>query len=317
VTQSHSGCDERVAIVIPCFNAQLTLAATLASALAQDVAVDIVVINDGSRDRTLAVAREFEPHIRVISGPNRGVSAARNTGIVETNAPWIVFLDADDLLEPGTLAKRLACAEASDADVVICDWMDLEDDGAGNLTEGARHSVDWSALEANSEVATATHVWATTAAIVYHRNIVDRIGGFRSDLPIIQDARFLFDAACQGARFGRSDHIGARYRISPGSLSRRDPVRFSRDILLNGQQIEKLWRAKGTLDLERLKAVQGIYDAAGRKLFRVSHPSYFEAVEAQRNLGLPLPRHSRVAPAAARLFGLRGARALFAVLGRT
>jgi hypothetical protein len=94
-------------------------------------------------------------------------------------------------------------------------------------------------------------------------------------------------------------------------------VRFSRDILLNGQQIEKLWRAKGTLDLERLKAVQGIYDAAGRKLFRVSHPSYFEAVEAQRNLGLPLPRHSRVAPAAARLFGLRGARALFAVLGRT
>ena len=316
MTESHSGFDERVAIVIPFFNAQLTLAATLASALSQDVAVEIVVVDDGSRDGSLAVAREFEPRIRVISGPNRGVSAARNTGIAETSAPWIVFLDADDLLEPGTLSKRLACARASDAEVVICDWMDTVDNGAGNLTDGAHRSVDWPALEANPELATATHVWATTAAILYHRKIVDRIGGFRSDLPIIQDARFLFDAAYQGARFGRSDHIGARYRVLPGSLSRRDPVRFSRDVLLNGQQIEKAWRARGSLDLERLKAVQGIYNTAGRNLFRASDPGYFEAVESQRRLGLPLPLHSRIAPAAAKLFGLQGARTLIAVFGR-
>ena len=316
MTVSHTCSDEHVAIIIPCYNAEPTLAATLASALTQDVAVEIVVIDDGSRDGSLAVAREFEPRIRVISGPNRGVSAARNTGIAETNAPWIVFLDADDLLEPGTLAKRLACVETSDAEVVICNWMDIEDDGAGKLTDGAHRSVDWSALEANPELATATHVWATTAAILYHRKIVDRIGGFRSDLPIIQDARFLFDAAYHGARFGRSDHIGARYRVLPGSLSRRDPVRFSRDILLNGQQIEKAWRARGSLDLEQLKAVQGIYNTAGRNLFRASHPSYFEALESERKLGLPLPLHSRVSPVAARLFGLRRAGTLVAVFGR-
>jgi glycosyltransferase involved in cell wall biosynthesis len=319
VQSSASSCSsssERIAIIIPCYNAQLTLAATLVSALAQEVGVEVVVIDDGSGDDSLAVAREFEPTIRVISGPNRGVSAARNTGIAETNAPWIVFLDADDLLEPGTLAKRLASAEASNAEVIICDWIDIEDDGAGNLTDGAHRSVDWSALEANPEIATATHVWAATAAILYHRDIVSRIGGFRPDLPIIQDARFLFDAASHGARFGRADHIGARYRILPGSLSRRDPVRFSRDILLNGQQIENLWRVRGTLDLERLKAVRGIYEAAGRKLFRVSHPSYFEAVDSQRKLGLPLTLHSRVAPGAARLLGMRGARALFSAFGR-
>ena len=234
MTQSHSGCDERVAIVIPCFNAQLTLAATLASALAQDVAVDIVVIDDGSRDRTLAVAREFEPHIRVISGPNRGVSAARNTGIVETNAPWIVFLDADDLLEPGTLAKRLACAEASDADVVICDWMDLEDDGAGNLTEGARHSVDWSALEANSEVATATHVWATTAAIVYHRNIVDRIGGFRSDLPYYSRRSISFRCRLPRRTFWT---VGSYWRAVPNFA--RQPVAPGSGALLSRYPAER------------------------------------------------------------------------------
>ena len=57
-------------------------------------------------------------------------------------------------------------------------------------------------------------------------------------------------------------------------------MRFSRDILLNGQQIEKLGGRGATLDLERLKAVQGIYNTAGRNLFRASHPSYFEALES-------------------------------------
>ena len=190
------------------------------------------------------------------------------------------------------------------------------DDGAGNLTNGAHRSVDWPALQANPELATATHVWAPPAALLYHRKIVDRIGGFRPDLHNIQDARFLFDAAYEGARFARSDHIGARYRILPGSLSRRDPVRFSRDILLNGQQIEKAWRARGTLDLERLRAVEGIYNTAGLNLFRASNPSYFEAVESQRKLGLPLSLHSRVAPIVARLFGLRGARTLATVFSR-
>ena len=72
-------------------------------------------------------------------------------------------------------------------------------------------------------------------------------------------------------------------------------------------RIEKAWRASGSLDFERLKAVQGIYDTAGLNLFRASHPSYFEAVEAQRKLGLPLPLHLRVAPVAATAYEWRGA----------
>ena len=69
---------------------------------------------------------------------------------------------------------------------------------------------------------------------MYRRSLVEKIGGFREDLPVIQDARFLFDAAYHGARFAHSAHVGARYRISPQSLSRRDPARFWRDALLNG-----------------------------------------------------------------------------------
>ncbi|MGO9755604.1 MAG: glycosyltransferase family 2 protein [Roseiarcus sp.] len=314
-----SEADERngaVAVIVPCYNAASTLAATLQSALAQDVPVEVIVVDDGSTDSSLAVARAFEPSARVVTGPNRGASAARNRGVSETNAEWIVFLDADDMLESETLRQRLAAAEASKADVVICDWLECHDDDAGGLAPGQRRSIAWPALEANAELAIAVHVWATTAAILYKRFIVDKIGGFRADLPIIQDARFLFDAAYHGARFVHSPHIGARYRVRPGSLSRCDPARFFQDVLLNGQQIETLWRARSSLDDARRNAVLGIYNTAGRGLFSAGHPSYFEAVDSQRKLDLRPPLHSRVAAPLARLVGLRAARSLLSLVGR-
>ena len=306
----------RTAIVVPCYNAASTLAATLESALAQDVPVEVVVVDDGSTDNSLAIARAFEPKLRVVAGANRGVSAARNTGIAETDAEWIVFLDADDMLEPGTLTKRLVVAKEAKADVVICDWLEVKDNGAGQLTQGARRSIDWPALEANAEFATAVHVWATTAAIFYSRAIVEKIGGFRADLPVIQDAGFLFDAAYHGARFGRSDHIGARYRVLGDSLSRGNPARFSFDLLVNGRHIETAWRARKPLDEAQRKTMMDIYNNAGRSLFAAGHPAYFEAVTAQRALGLPLPLHSKLAPPLARLMGLRRAKSIFSLLGR-
>ena len=77
-----------------------------------------------ARDRSL-----FRARVRVLTGPNRGVSAARNRGIAETAGEWIVFLDADDLLIPGTLRRRLETAEATGADVVVCDWQEFLDRG--------------------------------------------------------------------------------------------------------------------------------------------------------------------------------------------
>src|SRR5580704_10720504 len=98
----------RIAVVVPCYNASETLGQTLESVTQQDVPVEIVVIDDGSTDASADIARRFSPWARVIEGPNRGVSNARNRGIAETTAEWLVFLDADDLLKPGTLRRRLA-----------------------------------------------------------------------------------------------------------------------------------------------------------------------------------------------------------------
>lgn len=304
-----------VAIVIPAYNAGRTLAETIRSALDQPGVAEIVVIDDGSTDDTLAVARSFSPSVRVLTGPNRGASAARNRGIAETRSEWLLFLDADDLLTPGTIAARLDIAQSTGADVAICDWETMIDDGSGRIRPGVRRGVDWAALGRDAERATATDVWATTAAILYRRDLVERIGGFRTDLPVIQDARFLFDAAYHGARFAHAPHVGALYREIPGSLSRRDPARFWRDVLINGRQIETLWRGRAPLSEERRAALHGIYNHAARGLFAAAHPDYFAAVAAQRGLGLRQSRHSRVAAPLARLVGLKTARGVLSLMG--
>src|SRR5262249_9369450 len=273
----------------------MTLGASLMSASSQESVREMIVVDDGSTDDTVAVARSFEPRMRVLTGPNRGVSAVRNRGIAETKADWLLFLDADDLLTPGTIAARLDTARTCGADVVVCDWEEIVEGENGRASGGPRRSVDWCALAGDAEIATATDVWAPPAAILYRRSLVERIGGFRTDLPVAEDARFLFDAAYHGARFAQSPHIGAKYRVAPGSLSRRDPALFWTCVLRNGQQIEALWRARGMLDAPRRLAIHGIYNHAARGLFAAAHPAYFEAVMALRRVGLPLPRHSQVA----------------------
>ena len=130
---------------------------------------------------------------------------------------------------------------------------------------------------------------------MYRRGLVEKIGGFREDLPVIQDARFLFDAAYHGARFAHSAHVGARYRITPQSLSRRDPARFWRDALLNGQQIETLWRRRRALTSRQMTALADIYNGAAHGLFRAGDPAFREALAALRACGLPVGRRNQLA----------------------
>lgn len=98
-----------VSIVIPCFNAERWLAATLESALAQTwPATEIIVVDDGSRDGSLALARSFAARgVNILAQANAGASAARNTGLRAARGEWIQFLDADDLLAPDKIEQQL------------------------------------------------------------------------------------------------------------------------------------------------------------------------------------------------------------------
>ena len=101
----------RISIIIPAYNYEKFVAAAIESALGQeDGDFEIIVVDDGSKDRTGEVASSFGERIRYIRKENAGLPAARNTGIGAARGKYFVFLDADDIMFPhtiGTLRRRL------------------------------------------------------------------------------------------------------------------------------------------------------------------------------------------------------------------
>ena len=98
-----------VSVIVPAYNAERWLADALDSALAQTHPhVDVVVVDDGSSDETLAVARRYRgDRVRVIAQENQGACVARNRGLAEARGEFVKFLDADDVLAPDVVQAQL------------------------------------------------------------------------------------------------------------------------------------------------------------------------------------------------------------------
>lgn len=103
-----------VSILIPAYNSQRWIADTIQSALAQTWSrTEIIVVDDGSRDATLPVARQFESsRVKVLTQPNQGAAAARNTAYSVCQGDYIQWLDADDLLAPEKIECQMAFVDA-------------------------------------------------------------------------------------------------------------------------------------------------------------------------------------------------------------
>jgi hypothetical protein len=105
--ESETDADERVSVVITCYNYGRFLGRAIESALAQTFEhTEVIIIDDGSTDETAAVARRY-PDARYVYQQNQGESAARNAGAAEATGKSIVFLDADDELTPYAVESSL------------------------------------------------------------------------------------------------------------------------------------------------------------------------------------------------------------------
>jgi glycosyltransferase involved in cell wall biosynthesis len=104
-----------VSILIPAYNAAPWVGETLQSALAQTwPRKEIIVVDDGSRDDTLAVARRFaSKEVAVVTRPNQGASTARNHALSLAQGDYLQWLDADDLLAPDKIARQMEAARAA------------------------------------------------------------------------------------------------------------------------------------------------------------------------------------------------------------
>lgn len=112
--------DPLVSILIPCHNGATWLAATLESAFAQThPRSEVIVVDDGSTDESIAVASRFVPRgVDLHRQPPRGAAAARNAALRRAHGDYIQFLDADDLLHPEKIARQVARLQTEPSDRV-------------------------------------------------------------------------------------------------------------------------------------------------------------------------------------------------------
>jgi len=127
----------QISIIIPAYNCEATIRKAVSSALGQSIrAIELIVVDDGSRDRTPQIVKELaradDRIISIVLRENVGVGAARNAGLAKASGAWVAVLDADDWFRPDRLRTMLAAAEQLDADLV-CDNLRLFDHALGYI----------------------------------------------------------------------------------------------------------------------------------------------------------------------------------------
>ncbi|MBQ6907027.1 MAG: glycosyltransferase, partial [Clostridia bacterium] len=121
--------DKKLSVIIPVYNVEKFLSATINSVVSQTYKnTEIILVNDGSTDKSLEICRKFEKtdsRIKVVDKQNEGVSSARNAGINASTGEYIAFVDSDDIVLPNIYESMILKIEKTNAQIAICNIYDV------------------------------------------------------------------------------------------------------------------------------------------------------------------------------------------------
>ena len=188
--------EPRTALLIPCYNAERYLEKLRRQVDALEPAFDeMVIVDDGSTDGTVAKARELGFDIRPL-GVNRGPGAARNAAAKLAKAEWVHFLDADDEISPDYLAKVLPVA-GDGVDAVLSATVFVDEETREPLM---RWEYPGEAFLTNALRATVVHPVLLHSSLI-RRSVFDTIRGFDEEHRCWEDGDMHVRLAASGARF--------------------------------------------------------------------------------------------------------------------
>lgn len=205
-----------VSVVIPAYNAEATLPRVLKSVLDQTFTdIEVLVIDDGSTDRTPEIARSIGDPVRCIVQTNSGVSAARNKGIDAARGRYIALLDADDIWHEDKLSKQIASLEV-DPDAMgsyvgvtkVSERGDFIDDmPARRFGDLCRY------LLLHSSV-----IPGSSSTLLLRREVFDLVGPYDPELSQCADWDFLIRVSLKG-RLAPVGEPLVRYQSSTSNMS--------------------------------------------------------------------------------------------------
>ena len=177
------------------------------------VTLEHLVIDGGSTDNSAEIAARF-PHVTWIQEPDEGMSDAINKGFDRAKGDWVMWLNADDRLKPGALARMMEFLKKSQADVVYGDWDFVDESGAF-----LRHvrAPRWSMF-----VHVHHHCYVGSTAAFYRRqSVVDQGQRLRTDFRYVMDGEFYARLHARGKQFEHVPVNVADFRLHGGNASQR------------------------------------------------------------------------------------------------
>jgi glycosyltransferase involved in cell wall biosynthesis len=195
-----------VSVVMPAFNEQAFIAEALDSVLAQSYkSVELIVVDDGSADRTAEIASAHGA--RILRRSHQGAAAACNAGLAAASGEYWVIFDADDVMPRERLERQVAYLEArSDIGLTLGLTQAF-------VTPGEPRPKHYNAAWDDGPFP------ACTGTMLARRELLDLVGPFDEARPIAYDLDWLARAKDAGIRAGHMDELALRYRIHPGNVT--------------------------------------------------------------------------------------------------
>lgn len=248
----------RFTCVIPAYNREKTLGAAIESVLNQTRKPDeVIVIDDGSVDRTVAIAKSYGKQVRVISQSNGGASKARNRGAREAQSEWIAWLDSDDVWYPHYIENVEKAMLATDASAMLY-FSNMKLD-----SEQFRSDRLWDPLDLNfgnelyllienpRAFALKYHFMAMLQSSVMSREAFENLNGFDAALSVHEDLHlflmfFLHYPVCAVNQLAGEMGEGEENRLSNTKKLRKhqDSYRMWNKLRTDIKSLDEKWVKK-------------------------------------------------------------------------
>lgn len=182
-----------VSLIIPTYNRAATIGVSVESALAQThQPVEVIVVDDGSSDDTLAALQRYGSAIKVVAQKNAGPSAARNRGVMESSGDVLAFLDSDDTWLPEKIARQAAMLEKAGPRMCCCVCnaaiIGMSGEAAGTSFDNAGLRLPLAEGEwTNPGEVLATRFLLFNQVVAVRRSAFDAVSGFNPALRILED----------------------------------------------------------------------------------------------------------------------------------
>ena len=268
----------KLSVIVPVYNVEQFIRPCLESILSQgldELDCEIILVNDGTQDNSFGQIEDLvlqHPNIIRIDQENQGLSGARNTGMIYSKGEYILFVDSDDLLVEGSVAKLLKIALDTSADLVVADFLKLSDEEIlayhpTNLQLSDYKVKTGSELFLEDLNPSENYVWRT----LYRRKFLEQ-----HRLKFIQgicyeDMPFTPECYLKAKKCVRASCDLYLYRMGHASITSTMSTKKAFDL---NKVVERIWQLKdmdGISTVERLRLKDNLFASFSFELWCISH----------------------------------------------